>query len=75
MTIKPQKIIENVIPFMVAGCFIALVVGMLIVFSYVLVWGLIIGFVLWTVSIIKKKLAFKEPDKKKGRIIEHEDKK
>ena len=75
------KIFENLAPFIIAGVVIALLIGLLFMFSYVLVWGIIIGAVLWVVTAIKQYLfpssstkteAFK---KSSGRIIEHDDKK
>jgi hypothetical protein len=75
------KIFENLVPFLVAGVAIALFFGLLFMFSYVLVWGLLIGGVLWLITAIKQYLF---PDKStktevinknQGRIIEHDDKK
>ena len=71
---RPPKNVENVIPFITIGFFIALFVGLLFVFSYVLIWGLFIGFILWIIAIIKQHLFSKKPNKE-GRIIEHDDKK
>lgn len=75
------KIFDNIIPFIIAGIAIALFVGLLFMFSYVVVWGLIIGGVLWLVSVIKE-LLFPSTTaksatikKSRGRIIEHDDKK
>lgn len=74
------KIFETLVPFIIAGIAIALFVGLLFMFSYVVLWGLIIGGVLWLISVLKA-LIF--PDKttsvvikkNQGRIIEHDDKK
>ncbi|HHF7372834.1 hypothetical protein [Legionella bozemanae] len=75
------KIFENLVPFLVAGVAIALFFGLLFMFSYVLIWGLLIGGVLWLITAIKQYLF---PDKSnktevthknQGRIIEHDDKK
>lgn len=78
--IQIPKIFENVVPFIIAGIAIALFIGLLFMFSYVVIWGLIIGGLLWVFSIIKelifpsaKKSA--PPAKKQGRVIEHDDKK
>lgn len=74
------KIFESVVPFIIAGIAIALFVGLLFMFSYVVIWGLIIGGVLWTLSIVKE-LIFPSPNKSatvkknQGRVIEHDDKK
>jgi hypothetical protein len=74
------KIFETLIPFIIAGIAIALFVGLLFMFSYVVIWGLIIGGALWLISVVKELLF---PGSKKttiikktqGRIIEHDDKK
>jgi len=76
-----QQIFENLVPFIIAGIAISLFLGLLFMFSYVIVWGLIIGGILWLVSTIKEylfpsKSGNPEAIKKgKGRIIEHDDKK
>lgn len=75
------KIFENLVPFLIAGVAIALFFGLLFMFSYVLVWGLIIGGILWLVTAIKQFLFPNNPTKPEvihknnGRIIEHDDKK
>jgi uncharacterized protein (DUF58 family) len=75
------KIFENVVPFIVAGFAIALLIGLLFMFSYVLIWGVIIGAVLWIAATIKQYLFPNLSTKKdiykqsEGRIIEHDDKK
>ncbi|MCE0722421.1 MULTISPECIES: hypothetical protein [Legionella] len=75
------KIFENLVPFLVAGVAIALFFGLLFMFSYVLVWGLLIGGILWLVATIKQYLfpshstKTEEINKSQGRIIEHDDKK
>lgn len=75
------KIFENLVPFLIAGVAIALFFGLLFMFSYVLVWGLIIGGILWVITAIKQYLFPNNStkteviNKNQGRIIEHEDKK
>ena len=74
------KIFETLVPFIIAGTAIALFVGLLFMFSYVIIWGLIIGGMLWVFSVVKA-LAFPNAQKtsvktkSKGRVIEHDDKK
>lgn len=78
---QAPKIFETLIPFIIAGIAIALFIGVLFMFSYVVIWGLLIGGVLWLISVIKELLfpsaANKSVATKKseGRIIEHDDKK
>jgi hypothetical protein len=74
------KIFETLVPFIIAGTAIALFVGLLFMFSYVIIWGLIIGGMLWIISVVKalvfpnaKETSIKT--KSRGRIIEHDDKK
>lgn len=76
MNEKLQQFLENIIPFLVIGVAIALLVGLLFMFSYILVWGILIGGVLWLINLGKEYL-FPNEEKKKdsGRIIEHDDKK
>lgn len=76
MNNKIAEIFETLIPFMVMGVAIALFFGLLFMFSYVLVWGFIIGGVLWLVTVAKQFLFPKTTAKKdEGRIIEHDDRK
>ena len=78
MNEKLQRFLENIIPFFMLGIAVALVVGLVIMFSYVLVWGILIGAILWVASFIKSYLfPNKSPTspieiKTKGRIIEHD---
>lgn len=77
MNDKLQKIFENLLPFVLVGVAIALVIGLLFMFFYIAVWGLIIGGVLWLIALVKQYLF---PDKsikneEEGRVIEHDDKK
>ncbi|MBN9231654.1 MAG: hypothetical protein J0I93_12505 [Legionella sp.] len=75
-----SKIFETLIPFIIAGIAIALFVGLLFMFSYVVIWGLIIGGVMWLISVIKDLLIPSSKNtgnveqQKSGRIIEHDDK-
>ena len=75
------KIFETLIPFIIAGIAIALFVGLLFMFSYVVIWGLIIGGTLWLISVVKELLFTNTKKtttiikKTQGRIIEHDDKK
>lgn len=71
-----QKLLETLVPFILIGIAIALFVGLLIMFSYVLVWGLLIGGILWLIALAKQFLFPSNSTKpSEGRIIEHDDKK
>lgn len=75
------KIFENLVPFLIAGVAIALFLGLLFMFSYVLIWGLLIGGILWIIATIKQYLfpnssaKTEITTKSQGRIIDHDDKK
>ncbi len=77
MNKKLQNLLESVIPFLVLGIAVALAVGLFIMLSYVLVWGLVIGGILWLITFVKNYF-FPKPDpiitprKTNGRIIEHD---
>lgn len=71
-----QQLLQTLIPFMVIGVIIALFIGLLIMFSYALLWGLAIGGLLWIGSLIKAMLFPTAPkNQHEGRIIEHNDRK
>jgi hypothetical protein len=77
MNEKLQQFLENLIPFLMLGIAIAIVIWLFIMFSYVLIWGVLIGGVLWVISLFKKLFfpnGTKTSIERKGRIIEHNDK-
>jgi hypothetical protein len=79
MTQHPFKqFLAQLLPFLFLGVAFALLIGIFIMLSYVLFWGLIIGVVLWIVARIKLALMHHKtqptkPISKTGRIIEHDD--
>ncbi|HAU1836680.1 TPA: hypothetical protein JBJ69_02810 [Legionella pneumophila] len=76
MSDKVQKLIENIVPFIVIGVGIAIVVALLFMFFYVAIWGVIIGGILWLGALAKEYFfPSKSSKKEQGRIIEHDDKK
>ena len=81
MRTKITAFFETLIPFLVLGVAVALLLGLAFVFAYVLIWGLIIGGILWLVMAVKQyffsntsKKTIHPSAKDKGRIIEHDDK-
>lgn len=78
MSVKLKHLFENFIPFLILGIVIALAIGFLIMFSYVLLWGLAIGLVFWAISFVKNLFHSKPQNvpstETKGRVIEHDDK-
>ncbi|MDP1602165.1 MAG: hypothetical protein Q8M03_02785 [Legionella sp.] len=76
MNNKFQQMLQTLIPFLLIGVALSLIVGLVIMFSYVLLWGILIGGVLWIISVIKNFLfPTKALTKTEGRIIEHNDRK
>ena len=74
MNKKLQDIFEPIFPFIVLGIAIALLIGVFIMLSYVVLWGIVLGVIVWLAVSIKhyffppKKTLVKH----KGQIIEHE---
>ncbi len=73
MNNKLQELFEQVIPFIVLGIAIALIIGLFIMLSYVLFWGILLGALIWVAVLIKNYLFPSLPSKKEGRVIEHDD--
>lgn len=75
MNHKLQQMLQTLVPFLVIGVIVAMCIGLLIMFSYALLWGLVIGGVLWIASLIKTMLfpSPPPPRQNEGRIIEHND--
>ena len=75
---KLQRIFRQALialgPFIVLGVVIACVVGLFILSYYVLLWGVVIGFILWVSSLVKHYLFKKKttPQKTTGRIIDND---
>jgi len=77
MKFNANRFIDKIAPFIVIGVSIAVLAALLIVFFYVLLWGLLIGTILYIFVVIKNKFFRKKTklvhSKRKGRIIEHDD--
>lgn len=66
-----ERLISGIVPFIMLGIAVSLMIGLVIMFSYVLLWGVFIGFVLWAIVSVKEYFF---PSKKiniRGRIIEY----
>lgn len=72
---QSSSIFEKIIPFLVLGVSIAFFIAVVILFSYLFLWGLALGLVLFAISYVWNAFSPpKQKDKEKqGRIIEHED--
>lgn len=72
MNNKLKQMMELLPTFIIVGMAIALIIGMFIMLSYVVVWGLVFGGLLW-IGVVIKNYLFPSQSKTKsdGRIIEH----
>lgn len=74
MNNKFKQMLELLPTFIILGIAIAMVIGLFIMLSYVLVWGLLLGAIIWLVVMIKNYFfPQSSQDKKAGRVIEHDD--
>lgn len=78
-----KQFLQQLPPFILIGISIALGVGIFIVFSYVLIWGILIGAILWGANLLieylksaniipNKTKASSSTSSNKGRIIDHD---
>lgn len=68
-----QKLLSAFIPFLILGIMLVAFVFGIILFSYLLIYGAIVGIVLFSLLWLKEKLfPAKKSDNKSGRIIEHD---
>lgn len=75
-----QKMMVALLPFFIIGIFIVFFVMGVVILSYVLLYGAVIGFILFLISFIYKRWVAcriklsdsRVQNPKKGRIIEHD---
>ena len=68
-----KQMIHTFIPFIMLGVMAALCVGLVLMFSSILIWGVFIGGILWVVAMAKNFLfPEKKTNRPDGRIIEHD---
>jgi uncharacterized Tic20 family protein len=75
---RSNKILEAILPYLYLGITIALMIGFLIILSYVFIWGILIGFIIYIGVFIKERFFSKNKTvtnkkKHKGRVIDHDD--
>jgi hypothetical protein len=58
--------------FILIGIAVAMLIGLLVIFTYVLVWGIILGGFFWMCSLIKCYFIDASKNNKSGRIIDYE---
>ncbi|MDA8562045.1 hypothetical protein N9L02_02900 [Gammaproteobacteria bacterium] len=75
-----QKLLAKIIPFIFLGIMLVLLVVGIVFFSYLLIFGAIIGVILFLISWVKDRLFNKSSRNKNeinknrsGRTIEHDD--
>ena len=74
MNPKLQQFLDNLLPHVMIGIMIAVGIAILFFLSSVILWGLLIGIVLYVFTLIKDKLTGKaSPTTKSGKIIEHDE--
>ena len=71
-----SELLDRFIPYLIMGVAIDFAFAILIMLFHVIIWGAVIGLVIFIVMFIKQKVfATKKPDApKSGRTIEHDDK-
>jgi len=69
-----KQFLQQLPPFILLGISIALAVGIVIVFSYVLIWGFLIGAILWGANLLVQYFKPSNTTRKpsSGRIIDHD---
>ena len=77
MTNTLKQLVRQLPPFILIGIVIAFAIGIFVVFSYVLLWGLLVGSVLWLIAAVYQYFNQTTTQKKpsKGRIIDHDKRK
>ena len=75
MNNKLKQMLTLLPTFIIMGIAIALIIGLFIMLSYVIIWGLILGGILWIGAVIKSYFfASRSNSKHSGITIEHDDK-
>lgn len=68
------KIFDRVMPFLIMGFTVAFLIAALVFLSYILLWGVLIGLVLFAINYIRQRFFAKADNgEQSGRIIEHDD--
>jgi hypothetical protein len=71
MNDKLARLFQQLIPYLMLGIIIACTIGLFILFYYIVLWGLVIGFFIWLITTIKRYFFSKHVDKSStGRVID-----
>jgi len=75
LKIAMNRLLQRIIPFVILGIMIVIFVVGLVVFSYLLIFGALIGLILFVIAWIREKIFPSKPLTKihRGRIIDHDD--
>ena len=72
MNDKLARLFQQLIPYLMLGIVIACTIGLFILFYYIVLWGLVIGFIIWLTATIKGYFFSKKDLRKSsaGRVID-----
>ncbi len=68
-----NKFTQQLPAFIVFGIALALLMGLFVVFAYVIFWGIVLGAVLWVCVLIASYFQKTDTPSKKGRIIDYDE--
>lgn len=68
-----SKLTQQLPAFIVFGIALALLLGLFIVFAYVIFWGVLLGAILWVCVLIASYFQKPKTTLKKGRIIDYDE--
>lgn len=74
MNNKLARVLGQLLPYIIAGIAIISAIGLLILFYYIVIWGIVVGLFLWLVAFIKQRF-FRQRQSiqpRKGRIINYD---
>lgn len=52
---QKNRFLDNVVPFIVFGIVLVIAISLIILFFYLFLWGVVIGFILWVIMAVKEK--------------------
>jgi len=75
-----NNLLARIIPFLFLGIMLVILIAGLILLSYLLIWGAVVGLVLFLIAWLREKffpprhLTKIDKQSKSGRVIDHDDK-
>ena len=73
MSNKLHTFAQKFVPYIILGIVIAAAIAILIMFSYLLLWGILIGAIIGSVAFIKNYFFPVKKSNSSGRIIDYND--